>query len=163
MNKSIIIAKRAKLTPTFSIILYTTLFLFTIFLTFEFSLIFTIGEKYNIVYLVLTIITGLLIDILLTIFLIVNIKKIKFNNSLIKNIITYNNNIFTINTPYETLKINKKEIIRVVYKLHSINNYGTLFICYLEEKEMLITLENIVNPKDVQKQIEEITGLNLID
>ena len=163
MNKTKIIAKRVTLSYGPSIALYISLFLFIAFLTFEFTLLSTVNENSKFILLLTFIIVGVLLEAVLTILFVCNIRKIKFNNSLTKNVITYDNNVFTIYTPYETIKINKSKITRIVYKLKTFYNYGTLFICYLEKQEMFITLKNIVDPKLVQHKIEDIIGLNLID
>mgnify|MGYP003301227707 CR=1 FL=1 len=163
MNKTKIIAKRVTLSYGPSIALYISLFLFIAFLTFEFSLLSTLNENSKSILLLTFIIVGVLLEAVLTILFVCNIRKIKINNSLAKNVITYNNNVFTINTPYESIKVNKSKITRIVYQLKKFCNYGTLFICYLEKQEMLITLKNVVAPQFVQKEMEQISGLNIID
>lgn len=161
--KTTLIAKRAKLSYGSSIAIYTSLFLFVAFLTFEFSLLFTVNYALKAIGLIITIVIGVLLEILLTVFFVRSIKRIKFNNSLTKNAITYDNNVFIIHTPYETIKINKSQITRVVYKLKGFCNHGTLFICYLDKQEMLITLNNIIAPNFVQIKIQNIASLDLVN
>lgn len=163
MKKTTLIAKRATLSYRPSIVVYISLFLFVAFLIFEVSLLFTINNSLKEIGFIITIAIGTILEIVLTIFFARCIIRIKFNNSLTKNAITYDNNIFTICTPYETIKINKSQITRIIYGMKNFCNYGTLFICYLDKQEMLITLKNIVDPKLVQNKIEDIIGLNLID
>lgn len=109
MNNSKIIAKRATLKFANTIVIYISLFLLIAFLTFEFSLISIINENLKTVLLIIFIGVGALLEIVLIILFVYSIRKIKFNNSLTKNAITFNNNVFTIYTPYETIKINKSK------------------------------------------------------
>ena len=160
MKKTTLVAKRVTLSYKSSITIYISLFLFVAFLTLEFSLLFTTNNELTNIEHIIIIIIGISLEIVLTVFFVCSIRGIKFNNSLTKNAITYDNNIFTIYTPYETIKINKSKITRVVYKLKDFCNYGTLFICYLEKQEMLITLKN---PKCVQNEIENIAGLRFVN